>query len=176
MHDPWEMALVMLAILAVGFIAYEMFNMGVATAPNDKFDVDITPSDPLIVAAAEKARATLHRFDALLLQYPKFSSLALGPIGDNGKINPALVRGRTEGGGYLVRRARTGAEGKTVEEGDEFEVQPAEIVDWIVYESERKERIHGGFTLRAVMDIARRDGVYIPKHALLQEQKFVTED
>lgn len=175
MSDPLELALVMLSVLAAGFIAFEMFKMGVATAPADKFGVEFSPDDPLILEAADKARATLPRFDALLLQYPRFSSLSLGPIGPGGTVTPALVKGRGADGSYIVRRARTFSDGTTVEDGDEFSCTAADIVDWMVYDNKFRDHIYGGFILRALLQIARRDGVYIPKHALRQEKKFVRD-
>ncbi|MDE1151464.1 MAG: hypothetical protein PW788_02910 [Micavibrio sp.] len=174
--SPLEITCIVLAIGAVGYIGAEMFDMQVKMRMRPtKFDVSYTPDDPLIVAAAEKSRATLPQFEELLKLYPQFSSLALGPIGPNGEVTPVLVKGKlADGSGYIVRKART-EKGQTIEEGEEFTAKTGDIVDWIVYESKKRDRIHGGFTLRAVVNIARRDEVYIPAHALAQERKFISE-
>jgi len=174
--SPIEITCILLAIGGIGWITAEMFDVQIKTRmPPVRFDVSYTPDDPLIVAAAEKARATLPQFEELLKLYPRFSSLALGPIGVNGEVTPVLVKGKlADGSGYVVRKART-ENGQTIEEGEEFTAKISDIVDWIVYESKKRDRIHGGYTLRAVMDIARRDEVYIPRHALEREKKFISE-
>lgn len=161
-----------LAILAAIYMAREAFIMWRSSTGKKKFWVRFLSNDPLIAAAAEKARDTLPLFEELRTKYPRYASLALGPIKEDGDTLPVLIRRKT-GEGYIVRRARNEKDGYAVEEGEEFAVKTADIVDWIVYESEKKDRIYGGFTLRAVVDIAERDGVPVPPHAKRQFEKFV---
>lgn len=136
------------------------------------FRIEFSPDDPLMKAAAEKARATLPEFEKLQQEYPHHASLALGPIGPKGQMTPVLLRGRAADG-YLVKRARNRADGSAAEYGPEFVCRVPDIVDWIVFESEKKDRVHGGFTMRALLAIARRDGKELPPHVLEQEKKFV---
>ncbi len=170
--SSYTVIFLLLAACAILYILRDAMLMKRALTPREMW-VRFEADDPLMLAAAEKARATLADFDMLREKFPHYASLALGPLGANGDMNPVLVRGRT-GEGYLVRRARNNPQGYATEEGPEFACKAEDIVDWIVYESIKKDRIHGGFTLRAVVDIARRDRVPIPPHVLKQEEKFVT--
>lgn len=164
--------LTVLAILAAAYMLREAYVLWRGSTGKRKFWVHFQPDDPLIVAAAAKARANLARFDALREQYPRYSSLALGPIREDGDTTPVLVREKI-GAGYVVCRARNQEDGTAVEEGEPFTARTEDIVDWIVFESPQKDRIHGGYTLRAVVDIAERDGQAIPPHARRQFEKFV---
>lgn len=161
-----------LAILAAAYMLREAFVLRRASAGKRKFWVHFQPDDPLIVAAAAKARANLARFDALREQYPRYSSLALGPIREDGDTTPVLVKEKVSDG-YLVCRARNQEDGTAVAEGESFVARTDDIVDWIVFENPQKDRIHGGYTLRAVVDIAERDGQPIPPNARRQFEKFV---
>lgn len=164
--------LTVLAVLFAAFMLREAFMLRRGASAGRKFWVHFQPDDPLIVAAAAKARANLARFDALREQYPRYSSLALGPIREDGDTTPTLVRQKVADG-YVVCRARNQEDGTAVEEGEPFTARTEDIVDWIVFESPQKDRIHGGYTLRAVMEIAERDGQSIPAHARRQFEKFV---
>ncbi len=172
--SPLEITFVVLSVVVTGWIGVEMLSMHAQTMTPKKFNVDVTPDDPLVLKAMEQARATLPRFDELMQKYPQFSSLVLGPVRADGGVNPVLVQAKTADG-YIVRRAVNTPKGGAIASGDEFNIKNAEVIDWMVYESQKRDRIHGGFTLRAVTEIARRDGVPIPPHVLKQEKKFVTE-
>ncbi|HYD19474.1 MAG TPA: hypothetical protein VEF76_13445 [Patescibacteria group bacterium] len=161
-------------VLVALYLARDAITMRVSDKPKKEFWVNPDPNDPLMLAAVDKARATLPRFDALRAQYPRSSSLALGPLSQEGDMTPALVEEQTATG-YLVRRAKNDETGVAVAEGEAFAVTPADIVDWIVYESEKKDRIHGGYTIRAVAAMADRDGIKIPVRSLLQLRKFVED-
>ncbi len=164
--------LTILAVLAAIYMLHESFMLWRGTTRKRRFWVQFKPDDPLLLKAVDRARETLHVFDALREKYPRYSSLALGPIQEDGDTLPVLVC-RKVPEGYVVQRARNQKEGYATPEGEEFTATPADIVDWIVYESEKKDRIYGGYTLRAVVDIAERDGLPIPPHARRQFEKFV---
>ena len=161
-----------LALLAAVFFAREYFVLRKGEKQRRKLWVQFKADDPLILAAAEKARSLLPLFDTLREKYPRYSSLALGPIRDDGDTTPALVRRKVDEG-YIVCRAENKKDGTAVETGDEFLAKTGDIVDWIVYESEKKDRIYGGYTLRAVVEIAERDGFFVPTHARRQFEKFI---
>ncbi|MDI1228411.1 MAG: hypothetical protein PSY14_12070 [bacterium] len=166
--------LTILAILAALFLVREHFVLWQSARKRSRFWVNFLPDDPILVAAAEKARATLPAFDALREQYPRYASLALGPIREDGDTTPALVREKLADG-YIVCHAQNKKDGTAVEKGEPFTVRTEDIVDWIVYENEQKERIHGGYTLRAVVEIAERNGQVIPPFARRQFEKFVKD-
>ncbi|MCC7037965.1 MAG: DUF2314 domain-containing protein [Alphaproteobacteria bacterium] len=161
-----------LAILVALFLIREHFVLWSSSRQRSKLWVQFKPDDPLMIAAAEKARTLLPLFDTLREKYPRYSSLALGPIREDGDTTPALVRRKVDDG-YIVCRAENRKDGTAVETGEEFLVKTEDIVDWIVYESEKKDRIYGGYTLRAVVEIAERDGFFVPAPARRQFEKFI---
>ncbi|MDF3025017.1 MAG: hypothetical protein K0R10_2378 [Alphaproteobacteria bacterium] len=164
--------LTILAIAVALFLIREHFLLWKGSKQRRQLWVQFKPDDPLILAAAEKARALLPLFDSLREKYPRFSSLALGPIQEDGDTTPVLVR-RKVPEGYMVCRAKNKKDGTATEVGEEFLAKTEDIVDWIVYESEKKDRIYGGYTLRAVVEIAERDGFHVPPPARRQFEKFV---
>ncbi len=161
-----------LAIFVALFFIREHFMLWKGSRQRQEFWVPFEPDDPFIIAGAEKARSLLPLFDTLREKYPHYSSLALGPIRKDGDTTPVLVR-RKVAEGYIVCRAENKKDGTATATGEEFLAKTEDIVDWIVYESEKKDRIYGGYTLRAVVEIAKRDGVYIPVPARRQFAKFI---
>ncbi len=170
--SPLEMTFAILSVVVTGWIGFEMLTMHAKTTGRPQFRVDINPEDPLMLEAMQKARDALPRFEELRAKYPQFSSLVMGPVREDGGVNPVLVQSKTDTG-YIVRRAINQPGGGAKVDGDAFEIKTDDIIDWMVYESQRRNRIHGAYTLRAVTAIARRDGVTIPTHVLKQEKKFV---
>lgn len=166
--------LTILAVLAALFLVREHFVLWQGARKRSRFWVNFQPDDPILVAASAKARDTLPAFDALREKYPRYASLALGPIREDGDTTPALVREKVAEG-YIVCHARNQKDGTAVETGEPFTARKEDIVDWIVYESEQKDRIYGGYTLRAVMEIAERNGQVIPPFARRQFEKFVKD-
>ena len=174
MMSPMEITFVLLSLIICGWIVVELVSLQAQTNGRPQFKIDIKPDDPLVIEAMQKARATLPRFEELRAKYPQFSSLVMGPVREDGGVNPVLVQSKTADG-YIVRRAVNQPGGGAKVDGDAFEIKNEDIIDWMVYESVKRNRIHGAYTLRAVTAIARRDGIAIPAHVLKQEKKFVIE-
>jgi len=132
------------------------------------------PDDPLLHAATARARATTGRFLDLYARFPEdaFVKVAFttstGVVEhlaahveaiDGDTLEVLLVTPPVTHRGRLERRLRVGLD---------------EIGDWQV--TEPGGAVHGGFTQRAMFEIARRDGIRLPDRLRRLEADYVPDD
>jgi hypothetical protein len=128
------------------------------------------PDDPLLLAARDKARASLGQFRDLLLKYPKNGIIKLRFVSNSDQVEylwaEVLEAREAE---YKVRLitppvTHTG----TLERL--YVCKEEDIDDWQVTDADGNP--YGAFSQRAMFEIARRDGVTLPKKLLDIEKKY----
>lgn len=118
------------------------------------------PDDPLMLAAMERAQATLDRFRALHARWPEDAFVKLRFVSSSGEVEHLAAHVEAWEGerlSVLLVTPPVTHEGRVERLR---EIGPDEIEDWQVTAADGT--IHGGFTQRAMFEIARREDVELP--------------
>ena len=132
------------------------------------------PDDPLMLAAMETAQATLERFRALHARWPEDAFVKLRFVSSAGEVEHLAAHVEAWEGDRLTVLLVTPPVTHTGRLERKREIGLDEIEDWQV--TEPGGTIHGGFTQRAMFDIARREGVELPAELRRLESLYAPPD
>ena len=132
--------------------------------------LETKPDDPLLLEAMQHARASLAEFNARLADAPRDAIVKLRYVSDTGSVEHlwAEVLERKADGSYRARLASRPVTQKGPLDPETI-CDIDEIEDWQVRDADGG--IYGAFSQRAMFQIARRDGVKLPKK-LAELEKF----
>lgn len=158
---------ILLVVVAVVLVRRLLFRRRLEQVLQSGTPID--DDDPLMLEAMREARASLHRLRPLSRgasqAWVKFQVRDAG--GDVEHVWGSLEVVEDE---HVVATWRMPVVGG-IELPDQKKLPLAEIEDWQVELPDGA--IHGGFTTRAQIAIARRDGYPVPDEVLEQERRFV---
>ena len=144
-------------------------------SPRPEFvTLNTDPNDPALLAATERARRTTSQFRALYARYPEDAFIKLPFTSSSGDIEHLAAHVEGIDGDRLDILLVTPPVTHQGEVERRREIGIEEIEDWQV--TEPGGAIHGGFSQRAMFDIARRDGVPLPPKLQEMEKAYVPFD
>lgn len=134
-----------------------------------------SPDDPLMLAAKEKARASLSTFRTLFQRSPSECSAKFPVLTDTGTTEYLWAQVTAWEGDKLTLQYLTPPVTQEAPMPASAVRSEAELVDWLVELPEG--RLRGGFSHRAMLDVIKRDSEW-PSWGLLrrlgkQERQFV---
>lgn len=141
-------------------------------SPQPEFPpLNTSPDDPLMIAALEKARASLGQFIGLVRQSTDGALVKLRFVSNSNQVEHLWaevleVVSENEVGVRLVTPPVT----HSGHLDRLYRCILQDVEDWQVRDSEGK--LHGGFSQRAMFAIARRDGIKLPKKLLKVEAEY----
>lgn len=170
-HIDTDIALVFVLTLLLCMCLYMRWRYPVPDYPPMATQAD----DPLMQEAKQQARAGLERFRALLGKRYANALVKLRFVSSSGHVEYLWaevleVLGPDELGIRLVTPPRTHS-GRLARI---YRCRFDELVDWQV--RDKAGGLHGGYTERALLAVARRDGLQLPDNLLQREQAYVDGD
>ena len=132
------------------------------------------PDDPLMLAAMERAQATLDRFRALQARWPEDAFVKLRFVSSAGEVEHLAAHVERMEGDRLSVLLVTPPVTHTGRLERTREIGIGEVEDWQVTEPDGT--IHGGFTQRAMFQIARREGIELPDELARLEHQYAPDD
>ncbi|EHK5111998.1 DUF2314 domain-containing protein [Vibrio parahaemolyticus] len=159
--------LIIILFIIVGIWLYSRF-----VSPSPQFlPLETEPNDPLLLAAMEKAKSTLPKFVELFKKYPDDAFVKLYFKSNTGvvehlgahvesingnELEVILVTPPVTHEGYLEKNYICAFE---------------DLEDWQVTDIEGN--IYGGYTQRAMFEIAKRQGIELPNELKRMESKYI---
>ncbi len=163
-----------------GVLVFVLFAVGVFVAlrvisPRPEFPpLETVPDDPLLLAAQEKARAGLPQFQDLFAKYPQNALVKLRFVSNSDNVEHlwAEVKNQVSGSEYdvLLVTPPVTHSGRLERR---YVCATDDIEDWQITTDDGD--ILGGFTQRAMFEIARRDGVKL-SNKLQKIEKLYVDD
>jgi len=158
---------IIVLFIVAGICIYNRF-----ISPSPKFPpLETDPDDPLLLKAMDKAKSTFSEFRELFEKYPDDAFVKLyfesntGTVEhlgahveciDGDELNVLLITPPVTHKGHLDRS---------------YVCKFDDLEDWQITDVEGN--IYGGYTQRAMFEIAKREGVELPKELKEMELKYV---
>ena len=158
---------IIILFILVGIWIYSRVSASSPTFP----PLETDPDDPLLLAAIEKARATLSAFRELFEKYPEDVFVKLLFESNTGTIEHLAAHVEGIKGDQLQVQIVTPPVTHKGQLDRNYVCTFDDLEDWQVTDFEGN--IYGGFTQRAMFEIARREGVELPQELREMELKYV---
>ena len=163
----WLLAGVAVALLIAAWVRFR--------SPRPAFPpLGTDPDDPLMLAAMERARASLDRFRALQARWPQDAFVKLRFTSSSGEVEHLAAHVEAWEDERLTVLLVTPPVTHSGRVERRREIGPDEIEDWQVTAPDGT--IHGGFTQRAMFEIARREGIKLPDELRRLEAQYAPPD
>jgi len=164
----WSIIAILFAV--VGYWIYTRF-----ISPSPEFPpLETDPDDPLLLEAMDQAKSTLPEFQELFEKYPDDAFVKLLFVSNTGVVEHLGAHVESINGedvGVLLITPPVTHKGHL---DRSYICSFDDLEDWQVTDVEGN--IYGGFTQRAMFEIARQQGVELPEALKEMEQKYVVID
>lgn len=158
---------IIILVIVVGIWIYKRFSSSSPEYP----PLETDPDDPLLLEAMEKAKATFSEFRELFEKYPEDAFIKLLFESNTGTVEHLGAHVESINGDDLHVLLVTPPITHKGHLDRKFFTTFDDLEDWQVTDIEGN--IYGGFTQRAMFEIARRQGVELPEELREMEFKYV---
>ncbi len=153
--------------IVVGFWIYNRF-----ISPSPEFPpLETDPDDPLLLEAMEKAKSTFSEFRELFEKYPEDAFVKLYFESNSGTVEHLGAHVESIEGNELKVLLITPPVTHKGQLDRSYVCKFNDLEDWQVTDIEGN--IYGGYTQRAMFEIAKRESVELPKELMEMESKYV---
>lgn len=153
--------------IVVGFWIYNRF-----ISPSPEFQpLETDPEDPLLLEAMEKAKSTFCEFKELFEKYPEDAFVKLYFESNSGTVEHLGAHVESIEGNELKVLLITPPVTHKGQLDRSYVCKFDDLEDWQVTDVEGN--IYGGYTQRAMFEIAKRESVELPKELMEMESKYV---
>ena len=158
---------IIILVVALGIWIYKRL-----ISPSPKFPpLETDPDDPLLLEAMEKAKSTLPEFQELFGRWPEDAFVKLRFESNTGTVEHLGAHVETIDGNELRVLLVTPPVTHKGHLDRSYVCTFNDVEDWQV--TDTPGNIYGGFTQRAMFEIARREGIELPKELKEMELKYV---
>lgn len=129
------------------------------------------PDDPLLKSASQQAQETLSHFFDLYKKFPEDALVKLHFVSNTDQVEYLWAEVvEQDNDQQLQVRLVTPPVTHKGELDRLYTCEMKDIEDWAIKDDEN--RIYGGFTERAMFEIAERDGIKLPKKLLERKSQY----
>jgi uncharacterized protein YegJ (DUF2314 family) len=159
-------------LLIAGLIVAGIWLYFRVVSPRPQFPpLETDPDDPLLIAAMEKARSSLAEFRSLYEKYPDDAFVKLHFVSNTDQVEHLGAHVEGIDGDELTVLLVTPPVTHKGHLDRSYTCTFDDLEDWQV--TDEAGNIYGGFTQRAMFEIAREKGVELPEELQQMEKQYV---